>query len=168
MEEELGQGFQYTQMEASPPRGTASPPRMLMEEDPIFKEPPVATVVSVFRSEGTAFQLIYTIDFEYRQFKWRLVKKATQVFSLHSALKFRALVEDLHEKQEAAREWFQSLGIGEHTGINLQEEEEAEQDEVPSTSRKDIPSKAALPVMRPALGRLPTITNRAQGAMQEY
>lgn len=155
-------------MEASPPRGTASPTRMLMEEDPIFKEPPVATVVSVFRSEGTAFQLIYTIDFEYRQFKWRLVKKATQVFSLHSALKFRALVEDLHEKQEAAREWFQSLGIGEHTGINLQEEEEAEQDEVPSTTRKDIPSKAALPVMRPALGRLPTITNRAQKAMQDY
>lgn len=154
-------------MQASPTRAT-SPPRMLMEEDPIFKEPPVATVVSVSRSEGTAFQLIYTIDFEYRQFKWRLVKKATQVFSLHSAIKIRALVEDLHEKQEQAREWFQSLGIGDHTGINLQEDEEQEQDEVPSTIRKDIPSSAALPVMRPALGRLPTITYRAQNAMQDY
>jgi phospholipase D1/2 len=154
-------------MQASPTRA-AAPPRMLMEEDPIFREPPVATVVSVSRSEGTAFQLIYTIDFEYRQFKWRLVKKATQVFSLHSAIKFRALVEDLHEKQEQAREWFQNLGIGDHTGINLHEQEEEEQDENPSATRKDIPSSAALPVMRPALGRLPTITYRAQNAMQDY
>ncbi|XP_024390954.1 phospholipase D zeta 1 [Physcomitrium patens] len=165
--EELGPGSQYTQMQGLPTTA-GSPPRMLLEEDPIFKEPPVATVVSVTRSEGTSFQLIYTIDFEYRQFKWRLVKKATQVFSLHSAIKIRALVEDLHEKQEQAREWFQNLGIGDHAGINLHVQEDDEQDENPTANRKDIPSSAALPVMRPALGRLPTITYRAQTAMQDY
>lgn len=34
------------------------------------------------------------------QFKWRLVKKASQVLYLHFALKKRAFIEELQEKQE--------------------------------------------------------------------
>lgn len=34
------------------------------------------------------------------QFKWQLVKKASQVFYLHFALKKRAFIEEIHEKQE--------------------------------------------------------------------
>lgn len=34
------------------------------------------------------------------QFKWELVKKASQVFILHFALKKRAFIEEIHEKQE--------------------------------------------------------------------
>jgi len=34
------------------------------------------------------------------QFKWELMKKAHQVFILHFALKKRAFIEEIHEKQE--------------------------------------------------------------------
>ena len=34
------------------------------------------------------------------QFKWELTKKAHQVFILHFALKKRAFIEEIHEKQE--------------------------------------------------------------------
>jgi len=34
------------------------------------------------------------------QFKWELMKKAHQVFILHFALKKRAIIEEIHEKQE--------------------------------------------------------------------
>lgn len=34
------------------------------------------------------------------QFKWDLVKKAHQVFILHFALKKRAFIQEIHEKQE--------------------------------------------------------------------
>jgi hypothetical protein len=34
------------------------------------------------------------------QFKWELVKRAHQVFILHFALKKRAFIEEIHEKQE--------------------------------------------------------------------
>lgn len=34
------------------------------------------------------------------QFKWRLLKRPSQVFSLHFALKKRAIIEEIHEKQE--------------------------------------------------------------------
>lgn len=40
--------------------------------------------------------LFFPVD----QFKWRLVKKAAQVFYLHFALKKRAFIEEIHEKQE--------------------------------------------------------------------
>jgi phospholipase D1/2 len=170
-DEELGLGFQYLQMQASPTR--PSSPMRLMGDNPIFKESPTATIIGVSRAEGndlsSAFQLIYTIDFTYQQFKWRLDRKATQVFFLHLALKRRALLEDFQEKQEHVKEWFQNLGIGEPTGIDLHaSHEDDDQDDNPASTRKDIPSSAALPVMRPALGRLPTITYRAQNAMQQY
>lgn len=34
------------------------------------------------------------------QFKWVLEKKASQVFYLHFMLKKRAIIEEIHEKQE--------------------------------------------------------------------
>lgn len=34
------------------------------------------------------------------QFKWQLVKKASHVFYLHFALKKRAIIEEIQEKQE--------------------------------------------------------------------
>lgn len=36
----------------------------------------------------------------FLQFKWCLFKKASQVLYLHFALKKRAFIEELHEKQE--------------------------------------------------------------------
>lgn len=44
--------------------------------------------------------LISMIFVSFHQFKWKLVKKATQVFYLHFALKKRAFIEEIHEKQE--------------------------------------------------------------------
>ncbi|RYQ79482.1 hypothetical protein Ahy_Scaffold6g108231 isoform D [Arachis hypogaea] len=69
----------------------------------IFDELPKATIVSVSRpdaSDISPMQLSYTIRFQYKQFKWELVKKASQVFYLHFALKKRAFFEEIHEKQE--------------------------------------------------------------------
>lgn len=43
---------------------------------------------------------ILICSFLIYQFKWRLLKKASQVFYLHFALKKRAFVEEIHEKQE--------------------------------------------------------------------
>lgn len=155
-------------MRASP----SMPPSPLQEDDPIFEEPPTARVIEVSRSEGNdisrAFQLIYTIEISYRQFKWLLYRKATQVFFLHLALKRRALLEDLQEKQEQVKEWVQNLGLGDHAGANIHPHDDDDPDGNPSSTRKDIPSSAALQVMRPALGRLPTISYRAQNAMQQY
>jgi phospholipase D1/2 len=156
------------------PADPASSPRHHLEDEPIFKEPPAATVIEVSRAEGNdlsrAFQLVYSIQLEYQGFKWRLERKAAQVFFLHLALKRQALLQDLQEKQEQVKEWVQSLGLGEHSpsGVNLHSHDDYDQEDNPPAPRKDIPSSAALPVMRPALGRLPTISHRAQSAMQHY
>lgn len=47
------------------------------------------------------FLLIHSV-FVYPglQFKWQLVKKASHVFYLHFALKKRAIIEEIQEKQE--------------------------------------------------------------------
>jgi len=49
----------------------------------------------VFLHTGVYSHLLF-----YFQFKWELVKKAHQVFILHFALKKRAFIEEIHEKQE--------------------------------------------------------------------
>jgi phospholipase D1/2 len=96
------------------------------------------------------------------------VKKASQVFYLHFALKKRAFIEEIHEKQEQVKEWLQNLGIGDHPPV-VQDEDA---DEVPlhqdeSAKNRDVPSSAALPVIRP-LGRQQSISVRGKHAMQEY
>lgn len=92
----------------------------------IFDELPKATIVRVSRPDAadiSPVMLTYTIEFEYKQFKWQLVKKASQVFILHFALKKRAFIEEIHEKQEQVREWLQNLGIGDQTAV-VQEDDE--------------------------------------------
>ncbi|KAL5996232.1 hypothetical protein ACLOJK_026306 [Asimina triloba] len=152
-------------------------------------------------------------------FRWRLVKKAPQVFYLHFALKKRAFIEELHEKQEqvwalyffafnvkkikenrymwfhkgkghrevdslqysgmdykdmTVKEWLQNLGIGEHITA-AHDDDDGDDDNVPphqeesvSSRYRDIPSSAALPIIRPALGRQHSISDRAKVAMQGY
>lgn len=44
------------------------------------------------------------------QFKWRLKKRASQVLYLHFALKKRAFMEEIHEKQEQVLDACLQLG----------------------------------------------------------
>ncbi|XP_010551080.1 PREDICTED: phospholipase D zeta 1 [Tarenaya hassleriana] len=143
------------------------------ESSRIFEELPKAIIVSVSRPDAgdiSPMLLSYTIECHYKQFKWQLIKKASQVLYLHFALKKRAFIEEIHEKQEQVKEWLQNLGIGDHAPV-VQDDEDA--DEVPlhqdeSAKNRDVPSSAALPVIRPALGRQHSISDRAKHAMQEY
>ncbi|KAK2394906.1 phospholipase D P1 [Trifolium repens] len=179
-------GPKYVQMRSSPP---SSPPPTTTadiaslpsfryssgEVYRIFDELPKANIVSVSRpdaSDISPMQLSYTIQVQYKQFKWELVKRAHQVFILHFALKKRAFIEEIHEKQEQVKEWLQNLGIGEHTTME-QVDEEGDDETVPlqtdeSAKNRDVPSSAALPIIRPALGRQHSIADRAKSAMQGY
>ncbi|THG18669.1 hypothetical protein TEA_005348 [Camellia sinensis var. sinensis] len=70
------------------------------------------------------------------------------------------------------REWLQNLGIGDHTTV-VQDDDEHDDETVPSnhdesTRGRDVPSSAALPIIRPALGRQHSISDRAKVAMQGY
>lgn len=173
-----GSSPRYVQMQSEPTPSASDLHRH--EGERIFEELPRATVVEVSRpdlNDLSHIQLVYTIEIEYKQFKWRLVKKASQVFYLHFALKKRAIIEELHEKQEQVKEWLQSIGIGEHTaGVEEGPDEDEHDEELvssyqeethPSKSR-DVPSIAALPVIRPAIGRLQHISDGAKSAMQGY
>ncbi|XP_023917910.2 phospholipase D zeta 2 isoform X1 [Quercus suber] len=141
----------------------------------IFEELPKATILSVSRPETgdiSPMLLSYTIEFQYKQFKWSLVKKASQVLYLHFALKKRAFIEDLYGKQEQVREWLQSLGIMDHTAV-VQDDEEPDDGAVPlhneeSVRNKNVPSLAALPIIRPALGGQQSISDRAKVSMEGY
>ncbi|KAL6503364.1 Phospholipase D zeta 1 [Orobanche gracilis] len=150
------------------------------ESNGIFDELPKASIVQVSRPDAgdiSPVQLTYTIEFQYKEFKWQLVKKASQVFYLHFALKKRKFIEEMHEKQEQVKEWLQNLGLGDHTPV-MQDDEEPDDEAVPlrndETARnsgflfRDVPSSAALPVIRPALGRQHSVSDRAKGAMQGY
>ncbi|KAF5950853.1 hypothetical protein HYC85_012846 [Camellia sinensis] len=113
-----------------------------------------------------------SVEFIYFEPSRILVKKASQVFYLHFALKRRAFIEEIHEKQEQVREWLQNLGIGDHTTV-VQDDDEHDDETVPShhdesTRSRDVPSSAALPIIRPALGRQHSISDRAKVAMQGY
>lgn len=146
----------------------------------IFDELPKATIVRVSRPDAadiSPVMLTYTIEFEYKQFKWQLVKKASQVFILHFALKKRAFIEEIHEKQEQVREWLQNLGIGDQTAV-VQEDDEPDDETAllrndphrndESVRNRDVPSSAALPIIRPALLRQHSMSDRAKLAMQGY
>ncbi|KAK8481838.1 hypothetical protein V6N13_147719 [Hibiscus sabdariffa] len=114
------------------------------ENDSIFEELPMAKIVSVSRPDTgdmSPMLLSYTIEVGYKQFKWRLLKKASQVLYLHFALKKRAIIEEFHEKQEQVFDFPLHL---------------------------NVPSSAALPILRPTLGGQQIVSDKAKVAMQGY
>ncbi|KAM5561105.1 phospholipase D zeta 1-like [Rosa sericea] len=150
--------------------------RQCGEMVPIFEELPVATIVSVSRPDTgdiSPMLLSYTIEFQYKQqFKWRLLKKASQVLYLHFALKKRAIIEEFHEKQEQVKEWLHSIGIADQTAV-VEDDDEPDDGAVPlhnedSVRNRNVPSRAALPIIRPALGGQQSISDLAKVAMQGY
>ncbi|CAH1415118.1 unnamed protein product [Lactuca virosa] len=174
---EGGSGSRYSQMQSEQSAMSSffslqNPP----EASRIFDELPNATIVQVSRNEAgdiSPMLLTYTIDFEYKQFKWQLVKKASHVFYLHFALKKRAIIEEIHEKQEQVREWLQNLGIMDHHAVVHGDDEEPDDDVTPVTNdesvrNRDVPSRAALPIIRPALGRQHSMSDQAKQSMQGY
>lgn len=173
-----GAGARYIQMQSEPMPSTISSFfsfRQSPESTRIFDELPKATIVFVSRPDASDISpalLTYTIEFRYKQFKWRLIKKASQVFFLHFALKKRVIIEEIQEKQEQVKEWLQNIGIGEHTAV-VHDDDEPDEETVPlhhdeSVKNRDIPSSAALPIIRPALGRQNSVSDRAKVAMQGY
>ncbi|KAK2989819.1 hypothetical protein RJ640_014766 [Escallonia rubra] len=134
-----GGGPRYVQMQSEPQPSTMSSFfsfHQSPEATRIFDELPKATIVEVSRPDPADISpmlLSYIIEFQYKQFKWKLVKKASQVFYLHFALKKRAF------KRKFMR-----------------------------SKSRDVPSSAALPIIRPALGRQHSISDRAKAAMQGY
>ncbi|CAN4111032.1 unnamed protein product [Withania somnifera] len=148
--------------------------RYYTEPATIFEELPKATIIGVSRpdvSDISPLLLSYTIEVQYKQFKWHLLKKASQVIYLHLALRKRAIIEELHEKQEQVKEWLHHIGIGEQTDVIHDDDED--NGAVPiynedSIRKRSVPSRAALSIFRPALGRQQTVTRKAKLAMQEY
>ncbi|XWS57471.1 hypothetical protein CRYUN_Cryun09bG0176700 [Craigia yunnanensis] len=144
--------------------------RQYGENDAIFEELPKATIVSVSRPDTgdmSPMLLSYTIEF-----KWRLLKKASQVLYLHFALKKRAIIEEFHEKQEQVKEWLQSLGIVDQVAV-VQDDDEPDDGAIPlhhegSSRNRNVPSIAALPILRPTLGGQKSVSDKAKVAMQGY
>lgn len=145
------------------------------EQTGIFEELPKARIVSVSKPDASDFSpllLSYTIQLQYKQFTWHLTKKASQVIYLHFALRKRAIVEEFHEKQEQVKEWLQNMGIAEQTAV-VHDDDEPEDGAVPvctedNAKSRYVPSRAALPIIRPSLGRQQTIAEKAKVAMQGY
>ncbi|EPS65448.1 hypothetical protein M569_09329, partial [Genlisea aurea] len=145
------------------------------ESNRIFDQLPKASIVQVSRPDAGDISpalLSYTIEFQYKQFKWQLNRKASQVIYLHFALKKRKFIEEMHEKQEQVIEWLQNLGIGDQNNI-IQDDEDADEEALGSRSdetarNRDVPSSAAFPIIRPALGRQHSMSDRARVAMQGY
>ncbi|KAL2941083.1 Phospholipase D zeta 1 [Bienertia sinuspersici] len=135
---------------------------------PIFEELPKATILSVSRpdvSDITPLLLSYTIELHYKQFKWLLQKKATQVLSLHISLKKRAIIEEFHEKQEQVKEWLQNLGMLDHAAVVHDEFDFGDDG---SSRHHYIPSRAAFSFISPSVGRQQSIADKAKVAMQGY
>ncbi|CAN1197965.1 Phospholipase D zeta 2 [Linum perenne] len=142
----------------------------------IFDELPKASIASVSRPDTgdiSPMLLSYTIELQYKQFKWVLVKKASQVLYLHFALKKKALIQELHEKQEQVKEWLHSLGIVDHQVAVTEDTEEPDDGAVPLhhediARTRNVPSAAALPIIRPTLRGQIAISEKAKVAMQNY
>ncbi|URE38688.1 phospholipase D [Musa troglodytarum] len=154
-----------------------SAPAITERQQWIFDELPTAKIVAASRPDAgdiTPLLLSYTIEFQYKQFRWHLLKKASQVLYLHLALKKRAFLEELHDKQEQVKEWLHNLGLGENIPT-VQDDDEADDVSVPlphednsSVKSRNIPSSAALPIIRPSLGGQQLISDKAKLAMQGY
>ncbi|KAI3992768.1 hypothetical protein MKX01_021729 [Papaver californicum] len=138
------------------------------EEEKIFEELPTSTIVSVTRSDSSDFNpllLSYTIQLQYKQ-------KAPQVIYLHLQLKKRAIIEEFHEKQEQAKDWLRTLRIGDQTTV-MHEGDDLDDETVHShheenTKKTNVPSRAALPIIFPALGKQQSVLDTAKVAMQGY
>ncbi|KAJ1692083.1 hypothetical protein LUZ63_008781 [Rhynchospora breviuscula] len=148
----------------------------------ILEELPQAVIVSVSRPDAnhaiatdisiSPMLLSYTIHLRYKHFNWSLTKRASQLLYLHFALKRRAFFHEIHQKQEQVKEWIQNLGLVDHPPIH----DDDEGDDVPesfhhdenSVKNRNVPSRAALSVIKPALGRQQSISDRAMVAMQGY
>ncbi|CAI8603501.1 unnamed protein product [Vicia faba] len=141
----------------------------------IFEDLPKASIVSVSRPETgeiSPILLSYTIELQYKQFKWRLRKKASQVLYLQFALRKRAIIEEFHDKQEQVKEWLHSLGIVDQT-VMVQDDEEPDDGDVPihhedSVKNRYVPSVAALSIIRPSLRGQQSVADRAKVTMQNY
>uniref|UniRef100_A0A0E0FKT8 Phospholipase n=1 Tax=Oryza nivara TaxID=4536 RepID=A0A0E0FKT8_ORYNI len=177
-EEEYGGGYVRMPQEPEGEAAAAGAGSFLRlpESAGAFDELPRARIVGVSRPDAgdiTPMLLSYTVEVQYKQFRWLLYKKASQVLYLHFALKRRAFLEEFHEKQEQVKEWLQNLGIGEHMPV-VHDDDEADDVHVPSqhdehsVKNRNVPSSAVLPVIRPALGRQQSVSDRAKVAMQEY
>ncbi|KAI9080056.1 hypothetical protein K1719_037989 [Acacia pycnantha] len=174
-----GGGPRYVQMQSEQSTAISSSASFRLGGGPeptrIFDELPEAIIVSVSRPDAgdiSPMLLSYTIEFRYKQFKWQLVKKASHVFYLHFTLKKRAFIEEIQEKQEQVKEWLNNLGIVDHTAV-VQDDDEADDETVhlhhdESAKDRDVPSSAALPIIRPAIGRQDIMSDRAKTAMQGY
>ncbi|KAG8372921.1 hypothetical protein BUALT_Bualt12G0117300 [Buddleja alternifolia] len=67
------------------------------------------------------------------------------------------------------KEWLQNLGIGDHAAVMQDDDDDAVPSRNDETARnRDVPSIAALPIIRPELGRQHSMSDRAKGAMQGY
>ncbi|KAK4388413.1 Phospholipase D zeta 1 [Sesamum angolense] len=89
-----------------------------------------------------------------------------------SLLKMTLFKLNFEFRTTQVKEWLQNLGIGDHATV-MQDDEEPDDDGVPSRQddsarNRDVPSSAALPIIRPALGRQHSMSDRAKGAMQGY
>ncbi|XP_042054133.1 phospholipase D zeta 1-like [Salvia splendens] len=139
----------------------------------IFDELPKATIVSVSRPEAsdiTPLLLSYNIELQYKQFKWQLCKKASQVIYLHLSLKKRAIIEEFHEKQEQVKELLH-IGVGDHATV-LHDEDDPDNGALPiyheeSLRNRNVPSRAALSVIRPVIDKQ-QISDKGKVAMQDY
>ncbi|KAL8188849.1 hypothetical protein R6Q57_029604 [Mikania cordata] len=140
----------------------------------IFDELPKATILSVSRpdvSDIGPLLLSYTIQIEYKQFKWCLLKKASQVIYLHFALKKRAIIEEIHEKQGQVKDWLQHIGIGDQTAV-VHDNDEPDDGAIPvhnedNIKKRSVPTRAALSIIRPSI-RKSTVSEKAKVAMQNY
>lgn len=141
-----GSGSHYVQMQSEPSRLSSffsfqqNPP----EATRIFDELPKATIVQVSRPDAgdiSPMLLSYTIDFQYKQFRWQLVKKASHVFYLHFALKKRAIIEEINEKQEQVKEWLQSLGIGDHPAVLHDDDDEPDDNVMTSNNEGSVKTR---------------------------
>ncbi|BAS93594.1 Os05g0358700 [Oryza sativa Japonica Group] len=138
-----GEGEEEEEEAAVPERRpevlAASASFRLSEAARVFEELPRASIVAVSRPDAgdiTPMLLSYTIEVHYKQFRWRLYKKASQVLYLHFALKRREFLEEFHEKQEQVKEWLQNLGIGEHMPVG-HDEDEADDVNVPAQAEEN-------------------------------
>ncbi|KAK4378885.1 hypothetical protein RND71_000747 [Anisodus tanguticus] len=101
--------------------------RHYTEPTTIFEELPKVTIIGVSRPDASDISpllLSYTIQVQYKQFKWRLLKKASQVIYLQFELRKCAIIEELHEKQEQVKEWLHHIGIGEQTAVLHDDDED--------------------------------------------
>ncbi|KAL6955598.1 phospholipase D, partial [Sarracenia purpurea var. burkii] len=160
----FGGGPRYVQMqtEPSPASYFISSSQQGLEFTRIFDDLPKATIVSVSRPDPADISpmlLTYTIEFQYKQPSGRTNKIRMELFKAYLS-------------RDMVREWLQNLGIGDHTAV-VQDDDEPDDDTAPLhhdeiTRSRDVPSSAALPIIRPALGRQNSMSELAKVAMQGY